>query len=153
MKIGIQKEDLELSIKSLTTVLANEMIIYTKTRNFHWNVSGPSFMEMHELFEKQYNELAQMIDEVAERIMKLGGHAIGTMQEFLDHTTLNDLSKAKDRDSMISELLADHEQVTREIREVISSVDESNDFGTADFLTGITRKHETNSWQLRKYIK
>jgi len=152
MKIGIEKKDLDHSIKSLTNVLANEMIIYTKTRNFHWNVSGHSFMEIHELFEAQYTELAFMVDEVAERIMKLGGRAIGTMQEFLNHTTLNDTTKAIERDEMISELLANHEQITSEIRDLITEIDETNDYGTSDFLTGLALKHETSAWKLRKYL-
>jgi starvation-inducible DNA-binding protein len=152
MKIGIGNKDLNKSIAALTSVLANEMILYTKTRNFHWNVSGPSFMEIHELFESQYDELELMIDEVAERVMKLGGRAIGTMQEFLDHTTLNDTTKANDRDEMISELLVNHEQVISELRDLIIEISETNDFGTVDFLTGLTLKHETNAWKLRKYL-
>lgn len=153
MKIGIQKKDLDQSIKSLTIVLANENLLYIKTRNFHWNVMGPSFMEIHKLFEDQYNDLAFMIDEVAERIKKLGGHAIGTMKEFLSETTLTEVTNSNDRDEMIAKLLADHETMIREIREFVTSLDESNDYGTVDFLTGLIMKHETHAWMLRKYLK
>ncbi len=151
VKIGIAKKDLTSSIKTLTTVLSNEEVLYTKTRNFHWNVSGHSFMEIHLLFEKQYTELAEMIDEVAERVKKLGGHAIGTMKEFLDNATLKESAKELDRDKMIAELQSDHEQMATEIRDAITKLSETNDYGTVDFLTGLALQHESKAWILRKY--
>ncbi len=151
VKIGISKNDLTSSIKTLTTLLSNEMILYTKTRNFHWNVSGHSFMDVHLLFENQYLELAQIIDEVAERVKKLGGHAMGTMKEFLENTTLKESQKKMDSNIMIAELQSDHEQVTVELREAITKLNETNDYGTVNFLTGLALKHESKSWILRKY--
>jgi len=153
VKIGISKKDLDSSIKTLTTVLSNEMVLYTKTRNFHWNVAGNSFMEIHLLFENQYTDLAHIIDEVAERVKKLGGHAMGTMKEFLASTTLKEASKSNNRDKMISELLSDQEQVTTELRKAITKLDEGNDYGTVDFLTGLALKHESMCWVLRKYTQ
>lgn len=108
-KIGITEAHLKNANELLSVVLSNEMTLYVKTRNFHWNVTGQSFMELHKLFEGQYKELELIIDEVAERIGKLGGKAIGTMEEF------SKLSKIKEspgkypaQKTMIAELLADH---------------------------------------------
>lgn len=151
-KIGITKKELESSIDCLTTVLANEVLLYTKTRKFHWNVSGNSFMELHKLFESQYTALEQEIDEVAERISKLGGKAIGTMKEFIDHSVLKENPKTVEQQEMLKELLSDHETVLKQLRSFVKAVDESDDYGTADFLTGLLQKHENKSWMLRQYI-
>lgn len=151
-KIGITKKDLEASIDRLTIVLSDEMLLYVKTRNFHWNVSGNSFMELHKLFEAQYTDLEHTIDEVAERITKLGGKAIGTMKEFIDHSNLKESPKTIEQKEMLKELLADHETTLKQLRDHIKATEESNDYGTADFMTGILLKHESMSWMLRKYV-
>lgn len=151
-KIGITKKELESSINCLTTVLANEMLLYTKTRKFHWNVSGNSFMELHKLFESQYTALEQEIDEIAERISKLGGNAIGTMKEFIDNSILKENLKTVDQREMLHELLTDHEMVLKQLRDFVKTVEETQDYGTTDFLTALIQKHEEQSWMLRKYI-
>lgn len=81
-KIGISEANLKKSASILSTLLSDEMTLYVKTRKFHWNITGNSFMELHKLFEAQYTELEEVIDEVAERINKLGSKTIGTMKEF-----------------------------------------------------------------------
>ena len=108
-------------------------------------------MEMHKLFEAQYNELELVIDEVAERIGKLGEKAIGTMVEFNKHSVLKESTKYEEKEAMIKELLSDYQSLISKIREFIKEVDETDDFGTADFLTGILRKHESQAWILRRY--
>jgi len=151
-KIGITKKDLNTSVDFLTVVLANEMLLYVKTRKFHWNVSGNSFMELHKLFEEHYTELEHTIDEIAERISKLGAKAIGTMQEFIDHATLKENSNTVDQKDMINELLSDHEAILKQLREYIKEIEETNDYGTADFLTALLQSHETQAWTVRKYV-
>ena len=153
-KIGISDKNLKSSVTLLSTVLADEMTLYIKTRKSHWNVSGDSFMELHKLLEAQYKNLEETIDEVAERIGKLGENAIGTMQEFLAKTTLKErpgkYSSSKD---MLKELLHDHESIIVQLRKNIDDSSEKNkDAGTADFLTGIMEEHETMSWILRRYL-
>ena len=150
-KLGIPQKDIKSNIKDLTVVLASEMVLYVKTRKFHWNVAGNSFMEMHKLFEAQYNELELIIDEVAERIGKLGDKAIGTMKEFNDHSILKESTKYEEKDAMVNELLEDYRILITKIREFIKEIDETDDFGTADFLTGIIQKHEAQAWILRRY--
>src|SRR5580658_5945108 len=88
--IGLPEKTLKSVNSILSTVLADGAVLYTKTRKFHWNVSGESFMELHLLFEAQYKELEEAIDEVAERISKLGGKTIGTMKEFTQLTRLKE---------------------------------------------------------------
>ncbi|HLF53087.1 DNA starvation/stationary phase protection protein [Flavobacterium sp.] len=153
-EIGITEKNLQNSISLLSVVLADEMTLYIKLRKFHWNVSGESFMELHKLFQAQYTELEEAIDEVAERIGKLGGKAIGTMKEFSELTTLKESpNKYPSQKEMLSELLSDHETVIVELRKDVDlSADVNKDAGTADFLTGLMEKHETMSWVLRRYL-
>lgn len=128
------------------------MILYVKLRKFHWNVSGNSFMELHKLFEEQYNDIENMIDEVAERIGKLGGKAIGTMNEFLKHAVLEESANYETQDKMLAELLSDHEKVISNLRNMIANMEEdSKDFGTIDFITAIIQSHESKAWVLRRY--
>ena len=154
LEIGITEKNLQNSISLLSVVLADEMTLYIKLRKFHWNVSGESFMELHKLFQAQYTELEEAIDEVAERIGKLGGKAIGTMKEFSELTTLKESpNKYPSQKEMLSELLSDHETVIVELRKDVDlSADVNKDAGTADFLTGLMEKHETMSWVLRRYL-
>lgn len=150
-KLGIPQTQMKTIVKNLTIVLASEMVLYVKTRKFHWNVAGNSFMEMHKLFEAQYNELELIIDEVAERIGKLGDKAIGTMKEFNEHSVLKESTKDEDKEAMVKELLDNHRTLISQIRDFIKETDETDDFGTADFLTGIIQKHEAQAWILRRY--
>jgi starvation-inducible DNA-binding protein len=153
-KIGISETHLQKSISLLSVIISDEMTLYIKTRKFHWNVAGESFMEMHKLFEKQYTELEIIIDEVAERINKLGGKTIGTMNEFtllsriVEHPNKYPIQKA-----MVLELLSDHETLIAELRKDIDvCADENHDAGTADLLTKILQQHESIAWILRRYL-
>ena len=139
----------------LITILSDGMVLYTKTRKFHWNVSGPSFMELHKLFEKQYTQLAEAIDEIAEKINKLGIKTPGTMTEFIQTASLKESpGKYPDQTMMIKELLADHETTISALRKAIDDCAEKyKDALTADFLTDLAREHETIAWTLRRYIK
>ena len=152
--IGIAKRDLEAVIELLSVVLANEVSLYTKTRKFHWNVNGESFMELHKLFEHQYKQTEESIDMVAERISKLGGKAIGTMQEFIKITIIKEHPrKFPSSNEMLKELLEDHETIIIQLRKFINICGEKHhDAGTSDFLTSLMQQHETISWTLRRYF-
>tara|TARA_R110002049_G_scaffold309311_1_gene521176 strand:- start:27708 stop:28178 length:471 start_codon:yes stop_codon:yes gene_type:complete len=151
--IGISKKDLDKSVENLTVALSNEMVLYVKLRKFHWNVSGNSFLELHELFEAQYHAVEKIIDEVAERIGKLGSKAIGTMGEFVKHATIKESTKYEAQDKMLAELLSDHESIIKSMRDMVASMEsDSDDFGTIDFLTALIQSHESKAWKLRRYL-
>ncbi|MDG2431305.1 DNA starvation/stationary phase protection protein [Flavobacterium sp.] len=152
--IGITDKNLKSSIDLLSATLADAMTLYTKTRKFHWNVTGESFMELHKLFEGQYKQLEANIDEIAERISKLGGKTIGTMAEFTEKTRLKEAPAVyPESKAMIKELLNDHETVVVQLRKDISTAeDENDDVGTADFLTALLLEHESTAWILRRYL-
>jgi starvation-inducible DNA-binding protein len=153
--IGINDKNLKGVTTMLAAVLADAMVLYTKTRKFHWNVNGQSFMELHKLFEGQYNQLEEAIDEIAERISKLGAPVIGTLKEFSQLTSIKETpGKNPPQAGMLKELLTDHETVIKALRKNIDDCDDKfKDKGTADFLTGLMLQHETIAWTLRRYMQ
>jgi starvation-inducible DNA-binding protein len=152
--IGISEKELKNSCSILSVILADEMTLYVKTRKAHWNVEGESFMELHKLFQNQYQQLEESIDEIAERIGKLGHKTIGTMEEFSKLSNIKEHpGKYHSSKEVLKEILKDHETIIIELRKNIPiCADKNNDLGTADYLTGLMEQHETISWILRRYI-
>ena len=152
--IAIPEGARQTVVEILNTLLADEYLLYTKTRNYHWNVTGLQFNDLHKFFEAQYEELNEFVDEVAERARQLGGRAYGTLAEFVKVARLTEAPEAVPaaRD-MIATLLADHEAVIRSLRADIGPVtDTYQDIGTSDFLTGLLEKHEKMAWMLRAFL-
>jgi starvation-inducible DNA-binding protein len=151
--IGLSEETCQTSVDILTKSLAAIFMLYTKTRKFHWNVTGMDFAQLHALFEEQYTALAVAMDETAERIRMLGQYSIGTLAEMQKHSFLEeDPGNNPDEAGMVAELLADHEHIIRELREGVDTTEQKGDAGTADFLTGLLRAHEKMAWFLRAHI-
>jgi starvation-inducible DNA-binding protein len=153
--IGIADEQRQAVVRILNTVLADEFVLYTKSRRFHWNVEGHNFSELHDLFQKHYEQLGQIVDDVAERARALDGVAAGSLEEYLKLTRLKEEpSKLYDARGMIAALLADHEALVRNLREDLRvCADEHGDEGTMDFLTGLMQTHEKTAWMLRAYLR
>ena len=153
--IGLSAKNLKGIIDLLCSVLSDAAVLYTKTRKFHWNVSGNSFMELHKLFEKHYEELDEAMDEIAERINKLGTNTPGTLEEFLKMTNLKESpGKYPSQGEMLKELLKDHEAIIVALRKYVDECDEKyGDMGTSDFLVDLLKAHETMAWTLRRYSK
>ncbi len=152
--IGIAESDRKKVAEILQTILGDEYIIYTKTRNYHWNVTGDRFYDLHKFFESQYEELNTIIDDVAERIRSIGERPDGTMTGFLKtgrirENSVNDI----DSGAMILELLADHESIIRTLRtDLVECLEKYGDAGTNNFLTDLLEKHEKMAWMLRSFI-
>jgi starvation-inducible DNA-binding protein len=153
--IGISEQDRLKVSEILGHVLADSYILYTKTRNYHWNVTGPHFSEYHKMFEEQYSKLEETIDDVAERIRALGNKVSATTSEFVKVSQINEHpGKYPDAKSMISGLCEDHETIIRSLREKIDLVGEKyHDAGTEDFLTGLLEEHEKTAWMLRSFLE
>jgi starvation-inducible DNA-binding protein len=151
--IGISADHLLEASKILNVLLADEFTLYAKTRNYHWNVAGAGFSEMHKFFEGQYEQLDEMIDEVAERIRMLGHYSLGALNAFVKTTRLTEGQDETTIPKMIKNLLDDHETIIRLVRHDINTVTEKyKDAGTGDFLTGIMESHEKMAWMLRAHI-
>ena len=153
--LGIKEQNLTEINDLLNHVLADGNVLYLKLRKFHWNLSGDNFMELHKLFEEQYDAVAEAIDEVAERISTLGGVAIGTTSEFAELSLLiENPGKIPTNQEMIKELVNDHETIVKSLRKFVDDTEEKyGDKGTSDFLTGLMQAHEKMAWKLRKYFK
>ena len=151
--IGIGDGDRQAVVGILNTLLADEYLLYTKTRNYHWNVTGLQFNDLHKFFEAQYEALDGVVDEVAERVRAVGGRAYGTLEEFRKSARLNEQpGAAPAAREMLSALLADHEALARTLRADVDRVTEHKDVGTADFLTGLLEQHEKSAWMLRAFL-
>ncbi|MCA9813369.1 MAG: DNA starvation/stationary phase protection protein [Nitrosarchaeum sp.] len=151
VQIGIADQNREGLVDMLTSLLSDEYVLYTKTRNYHWNVTGPHFNDYHKFFEGQYGEIEVFIDDVAERIRQLGGKAIGTLDELKSHARLRESPGQYPSDKeMVNSLIADHEQIIQSLRgDVDKSAEVFHDAGTSDFLTGLMENHEKMAWMLR----
>jgi len=153
VNIGISNANRSAIAAELQLLLADENLLYIKTRNFHWNVEGMEFGILHKFFEEQYGELAEMIDAVAERIRKIGHLAMGSMRQYLDKTRLKEEVGQISAVAMLKMLLADHEAIIRTTRDAIDKIDDKyEDAGTADFLTGIMEQHEKMAWMIRAHV-
>ncbi len=153
IEIGISEKNRQAVANSLNKLLADEQILYAKTRNYHWNVEGSNFMEMHLFYERLYTELAESIDEVAERIRKIGHYAQGRLEDFLAQTNLLEGEYTNDQNTQLKNLLDDHETLIRELRKAIDDFDEKyKDTGSSDFVTGLLKQHEQWAWFIRSYI-
>lgn len=152
--IGINEKDTAAVAAILNQLLADENVLYIKVRNAHWNVEGSDFHAQHLFFEELYNELEELIDEIAERVRSIGHYAIGSLKEFLDTTQLHEMQyKKHDSQGYIKELLADYEKLIVFVREKVDVVSEHGDAGTEDFLVAILEKHEKTAWMLRAHLK
>lgn len=152
--IGITEENRQAVASELSKLLADEYILYTKTRNAHWNVQGIDFHAKHLFFESQYTALDDILDSVAERIRSLGHFAPATLKSFLELTHLTEYTdRHNNSEGFIHDLLGDHEAIIEFIRGNINRF--ANDFGDAgssDYITGLLEEHEKMAWMLRAHL-
>lgn len=155
INIGLSAEQRQGAITLLNQDLSDVYLLTLKTKKYHWDVIGPQFRSLHELWEEHYENLSLNIDAIAERIRMLGGYPLGTAEGFLKHASLRehpgDLPRAHE---MVSRLVADHEQIVRNLREHVDQCSENyGDEGTADFLTALMEQHEEMAWMLRSFLE
>ena len=151
LNTGITNANTKKVADALNQVLADEFLLYTKTLKFHWNIEGRDFHALHLFLDEQYHQLQTIIDAVAERIRKVGHFANGSMKQFLTDALLKEhVATSSISESMISELVSDHEALIRNMRTLIDDFDKKyDDAGSSDFITGIMKEHEKMAWMLR----
>jgi starvation-inducible DNA-binding protein len=153
---SLTASDRDGSAKLLNTLLADEFVLYTKTRNYHWNVTGSTFGELHRLFNEQYDQLNQIVDDVAERVRALGGVAAGSLEEFRKLARLKESPSTVPLGSthMIESLLLDYEALIGYLRSDLElSLHRFHDAGTNNFLTDLLERHEKTAWMLRAHLE
>jgi starvation-inducible DNA-binding protein len=147
-------QDREGISDSLAQLLADSYTLYLKTHNYHWNVTGPHFGELHAMFEAQYLDLADAVDEIAERIRALGHQAPGSYSQFSARTAVPEASGGKTSAmDMVAALAHDHETVAKAAAAAIAVADEAGDEPTAGLATDRQQIHEKTAWMLRSYLE
>ena len=153
--VGLSDKQRAGAARLLSSALADEYLLYTKTRNYHWNVTGPHFHDLHKFFESQYEAIDGKIDEIAEFIRYFGIKAPGSLTGFLALTRLRE-SEGDDpsADQMIRNLLEDHESLIRNLRDDLETAGgKYKAADVADFLTGLLEDHEKMAWMLRSLVE
>jgi len=154
--IGISSEDRQQIATELSRFLADAYTLYLKTHNFHWNVTGPMFNALHNMFEEQYTEQWNALDDVAERIRALGYNAPGSYDEFMRLTSIREepgATEAPDWREMVRQLVVGNEAVCRSARKAIEIADDADDEPTEDMLIQRLQTHEKYAWMLRSLLQ
>lgn len=152
INIGIENEARVKISEGLKRLLADSYTLYLKTHNYHWNITGPRFRELHLMFEEQYTELATAVDDIAERIRTLGEFAPGTYKQFSELATIKEDTSIPSAEAMIKQLLHDNEAVVRTAKEIVAILDGANDEGTQGLVDGRIEVHEKTAWMLRSSL-
>lgn len=153
INIGIEETKRHEIADGLSRLLADTYSVYLKTHNFHWNVTGPMFNTLHQMFETQYTELAIAVDDIAERIRALGFPAPATYSKYAKLTSIPEPGESLDAQEMIRQLVKDQETIVCTARSIFPVADEANDEPTADILTQRMQLHEKNAWMLRSLLE
>ncbi|MDF2179690.1 DNA starvation/stationary phase protection protein [Aliiglaciecola sp. CAU 1673] len=147
--IGITAQDRTDIAEGLKRLLADSYTLYLQTHNFHWNVTGPQFRELHLMFEEHYTELAVAVDDIAERIRTLGVVAPGTYKAFAKLSSIEEVEHVPSASEMVVLLTKAHEQVVKTCRETLKLAQEGSDESTAALVSDRMRIHEKTAWMLR----
>lgn len=152
INIGISEKDRKTVCKGLSKLLADSYLLYLKTQNYHWNVTGKMFQPLHTLFEEQYKEMAEAVDEIAERIRTLGEFAPGSFSSFLKVTSIREENSIPSAEEMIHNLVQGNEAVVTTARQIVAEANECEDDVTTDLMVERMQIHEKNAWMLRSMI-
>ncbi|NNF34558.1 MAG: DNA starvation/stationary phase protection protein [Saprospiraceae bacterium] len=149
--IGIKPNNVEKTATQLNKLLSNYHVYYQNLRNYHWNISGEHFFDLHEKFEELYNEAKVNIDEIAERILTLRKKPTSTLKEYLEEADIKEMPTL-DSNEMVKNIIQNHAQLIDNMRNVIECAGEANDEGTIDMVGGFLASVEKKSWMLDAWL-
>lgn len=152
-KLGFSTSETAEIVVSLNTLLADYQVFYNKLRNYHWNIEGPEFFELHEEFEKEYNTVKENIDIVAERIRVFGIKPNFTLKKSLENSKIAESEENLSAIEMVREVLQDFEILHDDILSAIGSALETGDIATEQMLTDFLRDLEKRNWMFTSYLK
>ena len=150
--LNLDKSKTGVTVKQLNVLLADYHLYYQKLRNFHWNVSGHNFFDLHEQFEDMYNDAKVKIDEIAERILTLRFQPESNFTRYLEISNLSEASSDIKDFEMVAALLSDHSKIISQMRNTIDVADKNEDEGTIDLVGAYIRELEKTSWMLDAWI-
>lgn len=151
--IGLKFEDRKRVAQGLGVLLADTYALYLKTQNFHWNVVGPNFGSLHSLFEKQYEELAENVDQIAERIRALGFPTPATFSIFQSTTSVKEERGTPPAERMLESLIEGHEVVIRTVNQINAVAEQCHDLPTMDMMCALSASHQKAAWMLKSSMK
>ena len=151
--IGISEANRKKIAQGLSVLLADSYTLYLMTHNFHWNVTGPQFNSLHNMFMQQYTEAWTAVDLIAERIRALGHPAPGTYKQFVGLTSIKEFEGTHKSNDMVRHLVAAQEATARTARNLFPTVEAAKDQPTADLLTRRLEVHEKTAWMLRSLLE
>lgn len=137
---------------ALNVQIANWSVLYTKLHNYHWFVKGPFFFTLHEKFEEFYNEAADIVDEVAEKLLAVGGTPVATMKEYLNIATIEEAAGTSNANDMVSSLVADYKKLQAELKELAELADDEDNDSINDLAVGLVAKLDLHIWMLTSYL-
>ncbi|MDB5276558.1 MAG: Ferritin Dps family protein [Ferruginibacter sp.] len=151
--LGIPENHLQVISLELNKLLSDEFILYTKSRNYHWNIEGSNFSEMHQFYERQVNEINVMIDDIAERIRTIGFYAEARLEDYLKLTSLIEQPFTNSQNDQLKNLLGSHETIINNLRRLATLfADKHKDVGSSDFAVQLLEKHEKMAWMIRAHL-
>ena len=151
--IGLSDESRATIAAGLSGLLADSYTLYLMTHNFHWNVKGPMFNSLHQMFMTQYTEQWAALDQIAERIRALGYPAPGTYAQFVKLASIKEIEGVPTALDMVRHLVSAQEATARTARKLLPVVGEADDQPTADLLTQRLDVHEKTAWMLRSLLE
>lgn len=149
--LGLKTDQLTETGNQLNQLLCNYQVYYQNLRNYHWNISGQHFFDLHEKFEELYNEAKINIDEIAERVLTLQLKPISTLSEYLANADVKEL-KTEDTNEMVRSILLDHKKLIANMRDILKSAGDAKDEGTVDLVSGFLGSIEKKSWMLNAWF-
>jgi starvation-inducible DNA-binding protein len=152
--LGLDEKVRAQVVDLLNHRLSDTFVLYTKTLNYHWNITGPEFIAIHLLLDDQYHQLAESVDAIAERVRKIGGVAFGTLDEFKQNSAIEEQpGRVPNWQEMVQCLVDDHEAIIRQLRKDADKTEELGDMFTNDFVIALAQEHETMAWKLRAHLE
>ncbi|WP_102272709.1 Dps family protein [Cytobacillus massiliigabonensis] len=143
---------MEKLYSALNVQVANWSVLYTKLHRYHWFVKGPLFFTLHEKFEELYNESASVVDEVAERLLAIGGEPAATMKEYINIATIEETKGETNANEMVSSLIDDYKQLKSELKELAELAEQYENDVINDLAVGLLVKLDTHIWMLSAYL-
>lgn len=140
-------------VEKLNQLLINYQVHYQNLRLFHWNVKGPFFFVLHDKFEELYRDAAEKIDEVAERVLALGGTPKGSLKNIVSNADVESHEEQLEANQMVDSIITANKKLIENLNEVLATADEANDEGTLDIFTSYIQELEKQNWMFKAYLK
>lgn len=150
--LGIEEDKLKKIVNSLNTLLSEYQLYYQNLRNFHWNIEGENFFELHSVFEDLYNDAKVKIDDIAERVLTLRARPVSKLSTYLKSATIQEMEEYSSDREMVGEILAEHKILISAMRKVLSEASNAKDEGTIDLIAGFLGSIEKRSWMLDAWL-